>query len=114
MVAVDFTLTMAADLVRFEPNYSSGTDKQVFKRTHNFGQRHSCTIWKLVAIDSLDEKDRSLSLRPSRSISRREKIATKRQRGKEEMKLRSSFDTTYWKARRKTVEKEMQATRFTK
>ena len=42
LVIVGFTLTIAANLVKFEPNDSARTDKQVFKRIHRFGQQRSC------------------------------------------------------------------------
>ena len=38
VIAVGFTLKKSANLVKFEPNYSAGIDKQVSKRIHRIGQ----------------------------------------------------------------------------
>ena len=56
VIAVGFTLTMANNLVKFDICYSSGTDRQVYKRIHRIGQKRECTIWKFLQEDSPDEK----------------------------------------------------------
>ena len=45
---------MAAKLIKFKPNYSAGINEQVFKCTHGIRDTRSCTIWKLLAADSLN------------------------------------------------------------
>ena len=53
VIAVDFTLTKA-NLERFERKFSAGMDK--LERNQTIGQDRSCTICKLLARGSLDER----------------------------------------------------------
>ena len=55
VLGVGFTLTESCKLIQLEPNYSTGSDSQVFKRIHCIGQTKDCTIWKLIREDSPDE-----------------------------------------------------------
>ena len=64
---VGFILTISVNLIKFEHNYSAGTDKQVFKRKYRIRQHRACTIWKLLAKDSVDEQ--AVFLRAQRKAS---------------------------------------------
>ena len=63
VIAVGFTLTKAANLVKVEPNHSVGIDLQTYKRAHRIGQERTVTVWLLRAVGFCGRRGRGLTSR---------------------------------------------------
>ena len=54
-MCVGLTLHKAANLVKFDLDFSDGNDRQVIKRIRRIGQDRPCHVWRLMTVDNTEE-----------------------------------------------------------